>query len=285
MKIIMILCLFTAVLNLLAASSLASTPSEVIEAQRCLAVLGFDPGPIDGVIGTRTADAFARYGARRGLAVAIYPEAVARRLFRECHARLSRRPMPPPAVEVGPDDFLVLSYCLKAVGFYHGPVVTRATPELTYAFAAYTTTNGFSVNTRGVARAGACWRNSAGATSRPCSTRSSRSIGARTRAFDSGGSRLSSWLPCGTLCPSNMAATRIATTALIRHLLLSTPILQHFTLVGGYVSRTRTIHQWGKLGFEATDRGTINETLRSCFISFIWQWLGDMPGTTAHISE
>jgi hypothetical protein len=39
------------------------------------------------------------------------------------------------------------------VGFYHGPVVTRATPELTYAFAAYTTTNGCSVNTRGVARA------------------------------------------------------------------------------------------------------------------------------------
>ena len=152
MKIIMILCLFTAVLNLLAASSLASTPSEVIEAQRCLAVLGFDPGPIDGVIGTRTADAFARYGARRGLAVAIDPEAVARRLFRECHARLSRRPMPPPAVGVGPGDFLVLSYCLKAVGFYHGPVVARATPELTYAFAAYTTTNGFSVNTRGVAR-------------------------------------------------------------------------------------------------------------------------------------
>jgi hypothetical protein len=50
-----------------------------------------------------------------------------------------------------------------------------------------------------------------------------------------------------------------------------TPFLQKFTLVGGYVSRTRTIHQWGKLGFEATDRGTINETLRSCIISSIWQ--------------
>jgi hypothetical protein len=46
-----------------------------------------------------------------------------------------------------------LSYCLKAVGFYHGAVVTRATPELTYSFAAYTTPNSFSVNTRGVARA------------------------------------------------------------------------------------------------------------------------------------
>jgi hypothetical protein len=68
-----------------------------------------------------------------------------------------------------------------------------------------------------------------------------------------------------------MAETRIATTALIRHLLLSTPILQNFTLVGGYVLRTRTIHQWGKLGFEATDRGTINGTLRSCIISSIWQ--------------
>jgi hypothetical protein len=152
-KIIIILCLFTAVLSILAASGLASIPSEVIEAQRCLAVPGFDPGPIHGVIGTRTADAFARYGAGRGLAVTIDPEAAARRLFRECQERLSRRPMPPPAVGVGPDDFLVLSYCLKVVGFYHGPVVTRATPELTYAFAAYTTTNSFSVNTGGVARA------------------------------------------------------------------------------------------------------------------------------------
>jgi hypothetical protein len=61
--------------------------------------------------------------------------------------------MPPSAVGVGLDDFLVLSYCLKAEGFYHGPVVTRATPELTYAFAAYTTINSFSVNTMGVARA------------------------------------------------------------------------------------------------------------------------------------
>ena len=89
--------------------------------------------------------------------------------------------------------------------------------------------------------------------------------------MDFGGSRLSSWLPCGTLCPSNMADTWIATTALVRHLLVSTPILQHFTLVGGYVSSTRTIHQWGKLGFEPTDRGTINEALRSCIIFSIWQ--------------
>jgi hypothetical protein len=90
MKIMRSVCLFTALLKLLAASRIASTPSEVIEGQRCLAVLGFDPGPIDGVIGTRMADAFARYGTRRGLAGAIDPEAVARRPFRECHARLSR---------------------------------------------------------------------------------------------------------------------------------------------------------------------------------------------------
>jgi hypothetical protein len=57
-------------------------------------------------------------------------------------------------VEASPDGFLVLSYCLKAVGYYHGPLVTRAIPELTYAFAAYTTAHGFSVNAKGGVWAG-----------------------------------------------------------------------------------------------------------------------------------
>jgi peptidoglycan hydrolase-like protein with peptidoglycan-binding domain len=86
-----LLALCTLVLS--APPTLALSPDDIRLGQFCLTVLGFNPGPIDGLLGKQTIAAILRYAKNRGVSV-LAPDSWGTLLAAEClpymHVRHSR---------------------------------------------------------------------------------------------------------------------------------------------------------------------------------------------------
>lgn len=90
-RFIALLALGGALLN--ASPTLAVSREDIRLGQFCLTVLGFNPGPIDGVLGRHTIAAILRYAQNRGVSL-LAPESWGTLLATECvpyvRARQSR---------------------------------------------------------------------------------------------------------------------------------------------------------------------------------------------------
>ena len=112
------------------ASSVAAVPSATVsEVQSKLASMGLYAGPIDGIWGSETRDAVARYQSRRGLAVdGVLGDSTLASLRNELAPapRVAAAPPPPPppprAVPINDATTVrTVQNRLKQLGYYDGP--------------------------------------------------------------------------------------------------------------------------------------------------------------------
>lgn len=73
------------------ASTLGVTENRVASIQRLLKEFGYDPGPIDGILGTRTIREIREYQREAGLEVRETPQSEALRVGAGDHAGIGRR--------------------------------------------------------------------------------------------------------------------------------------------------------------------------------------------------